>query len=228
MTSLSIPVVRRPARAVAGWVRRSPGTYTWLGILALTTFALTRIDPEALDYFLGARSTNLDGLARDPLRVLISSALWTDEPNFVYYLVVFHIFHVPAERWLGTRRWLTVVATAHVGATLISQGTVWLGIHTGVIAASQAGTLDIGVSYTLAGVAGVLTYSVARPWRWIYLAGALVFLGVPLITKHTFTDVGHFSALLIGLSCHHLTKGRPTWSPATLWTRLTRRPPTQP
>ena len=37
------------------------------------------------------------------------------------YAVLFELFHANVERWIGTLRWLCVVAVAHVAATLISQ-----------------------------------------------------------------------------------------------------------
>lgn len=40
------------------------------------------------------------------------------------------------------------------------------------------------------------------PWRYVYLAGLLVFYGVPLIFATNFTAIGHMSALLLGLACY--------------------------
>jgi rhomboid family protein len=70
---------------------------------------------------------------------------------------------------------------------------------------SLAYTIDIGVSYGLAGVVGVLTYGIPRPWRWGYLAGILAFFAFPVLRGGTFTDLGHLTALLIGLCCYVLT-----------------------
>ncbi len=36
-------------------------------------------------------------------------------------------------------------------------------------------TLDIGVSYGLAGVIAVLTYRIGAPWRYLYVAAVLAF-----------------------------------------------------
>lgn len=70
-------------------------------------------------------------------------------------------------------------------------------------------TLDVGVSYALAGVVAVLTYRIPAPWRYVYLFAVLVFYGIPLITGRTFTDLGHFASVLIGLACYPLTRSRP-------------------
>lgn len=210
------------ARATGRWIAAAPGSYLWLAVLAATSFALAHVSPTAYHGFLAHRSTNLDQLGRDPVRVMIVSALWTSRPSFVYYLVVYHLVHVPAERWLGTRRWLAVVALAHVLATLVSEGLVWVGILAHILPAGEAGVLDIGVSYGLAGVIGVLAYRVATPWRWWYASIVLTLALLPVAIRHTFTDIGHFSAVLIGLACYPLARGRPTWDPAAA---LARRPP---
>ncbi|WP_197084472.1 rhomboid-like protein [Saccharothrix sp. ST-888] len=76
---------------------------------------------------------------------------------------------------------------------------------------------DVGVSYALAGVEGVLTYRFAGRWRWAYAGGLLLFYLLPLIRSHTFTDLGHFCAVLIGLGFYGFADGRPTWDPADLW-----------
>lgn len=106
------------------------------------------------------------------------------------YLVLFTIFHATAERWLGTWRWLCVVVVAHVGATYISEGVLYEGIRHGYVAESAVNTLDVGVSYGLAGIMGILVYRIVDPWRYVYLAGLLLFYGVPLIFATNFTAIG--------------------------------------
>lgn len=124
------------------------------------------------------------------------------------YAVLYTVFHANAERWLGTLRWLTVVIAAHVLATLVSEGVLAWAIRHGYVPESAANTLDIGVSYALAGVVAVLTYRVPQPWRYVYLFAVVVFYGVPLITGRTFTDLGHFASVLIGLACYPLARSR--------------------
>ncbi|MEV4613317.1 rhomboid-like protein [Kitasatospora sp. NPDC049258] len=228
--------LRRWARATPGalwrWIRAAPGTYVWLLLLAITSLIVTQIKPASLDWFLAKRSTNLEQLRSRPVHALVASAIWTERANFPFYFVVFHLFNVPAERWLGTRRWLTVALTAHVLATLISEGVVAWGVETGRLSPGLADTVDVGVSYALAGVQGVLTYRFAGRWRLLYGGAVLTFYLVPLVVSHTFTDLGHFCAVLIGLGFHRMTRGRPTWDPARTWRswrrRLRPRPPATP
>ncbi|MFI7383484.1 rhomboid-like protein [Streptomyces sp. NPDC049813] len=208
------PFLRRLRTSAGSYLRRAPGTYTWLLALFITTVALHRMDPHFEQEFLRQRSTNLHELSTHPVRVLVSSALWTDGPWWPYALL-YTVLHAHAEHWLGTLRWLVVVAAAHVLATLISEGALLWAISTGHAPASAVNTLDIGVSYALAGTIGILTYRLPPPWRYVYLAVVLTLFGSPLATSRTFTDLGHFTALLIGLACYPLCPGRRAPLPRT-------------
>ncbi|MEU5974892.1 rhomboid-like protein [Streptomyces sp. NPDC047315] len=99
-------------------------------------------------------------------------------------------------------------------ATLISEGALLWAIRHGLAPHSAVNTLDVGVSYALAGVVGVLTYRIVAPWRYAYLAVVLAVYGIPLVVGRTFTDLGHFTSVLIGLACYPLTRHRgPAWNP---------------
>ncbi|MFK0169103.1 rhomboid-like protein [Streptomyces sp. NPDC090306] len=206
--------VERGFRAVGAYVRRAPGTYVWLGVLFVTTVALHHMSPQFEQEFLRRRSTNLHELSRRPVRVLFASAMWIEGGHWVPYSALYTVFHAQAERWLGTLRWLGVCVAAHVLATLVSEGALWWAIRDGSAPPSAADTLDIGVSYALAGVVGVLVYRIAAPWRYGYAGLALAVYGVPLAVGHTYTDLGHFTALLIGFGCRPLAAGRgKAWNP---------------
>ncbi|MEU2333411.1 rhomboid-like protein [Streptomyces sp. NPDC013172] len=196
------------------YVRSAPGTYIWLAILFVTTVALHYMSPAFEQQFLRQRSTNLRELSDNPVRVLIASAMWIDGGDWVPYALLYTVFHAPAERWLGTVRWVLVCVLAHVLATLISEGALLKGIHDGIAPHSAVNALDFGVSYALAGVIGVLTYRIARPWRYAYAVIVLLVYGLPLTESPTFTDLGHFVAALIGLTCCPLVRGRgKAWNP---------------
>ncbi|WP_037606356.1 rhomboid-like protein [Streptacidiphilus rugosus] len=219
---------RRPAHAAWHYVRRAPGTFVWLAILFVTTQIVRHVDPTVADHILEKRSTNLHYLAVSPVRVLITSAFWIAGGGWFFYFVLYNIFHVPAERWLGTARWLAVLAIAHVGATYISEGVLYWSIQHGYAPESAKFTLDYGVSYALAGVEAVLTYLIVRPWRYLYVVCVLGYYGFALIHTRDFTSVGHFTAALLGLACYPLTRGRPgSFDPAaaarSAWQWLRRR-----
>lgn len=188
-------------------MRSSPGTHLWLAVIALTSLVVA-LSPEGLDASLLQRSSsNLHQLAHRPVRALLGSAFWIEDPaDLLLYALLFELLHAPVERWLGTPRWLFTVATAHITATLISQQVVLLAIRHHDVPRSMAHVVDIGVSYGLAASAGVLAYRLARPWRLPYLAGAVAFFLVPLAADRTYTDLGHAVSLAVGLACYPLTR----------------------
>ncbi|WP_328512340.1 hypothetical protein OG842_17895 [Streptomyces sp. NBC_00376] len=214
MTSSSpAPPTRRTTagswlRSAGSWIRSAPGTYIWLAALFVTTVIVHQMSPDFEEDFLRQRSTNIHELTEDPLRVLFASAFWIDGGHWLPYAVLYTVFHAPAERWLGTLRWLAVALLAHVLASLASEGVLAWAIRHGHVPWSAANTLDIGVSYALAGVIAVLTYRTPQPWRCVYLFAVLVFYGIPLVAGRSFTDLGHFTAVLIGLACYPLTRSR--------------------
>jgi hypothetical protein len=206
---------RFAADRTRAWIRSAPGTHIWLGIVAVTSVIAAASPPNIRSSLLHGVSTNLVELRHHPIRVLIASAFWIESPSgFACYALLFEAVHATAERRLGMARWLLVVALSHIGATLVSQKAVRLGIHAQRLPHSLAYTVDIGVSYGLAGVVGVLTYAVPRPWRWGYLLGVLAYFICPVVDNGTFTDLGHLTAVLIGLCCYALVpRGRARKAP---------------
>jgi hypothetical protein len=190
------------------YVKSAPLTYSWLVVLLITTIIQHTIPARHLQALLQKESTNLHHLASDPIRVLIQSLLWIDGHYWRPYLLVFTLFLAPAERWLGHLRWLVVGLVCHVGATYLSEGYLYWRIQETVTSPRLIDARDIGVSYFVVGIVGVLTYHIPSRWRWLYLAAALVVFGVSLAVKRDFTQLGHFSALLIGLACYPLTRSR--------------------
>jgi hypothetical protein len=209
----TIGAMTRALHGVRSFIRSAPGTCLWLLVLLGTTIALHRMSPGAERVFLGSRSTNIHELSVHPVRVLIQSALWIDSGHWVPYAVLYTVFHAEAERWLGTARWLAVAASAHIFASFISEGALLWAIQAGHAPESAVNTLDVGVSYALAGVIGVLTYRITPPWRYGYAAVIVIGTALPLITARTFTDLGHFASVMIGLAWYPVTRGRPQRNP---------------
>jgi len=210
-------VPRAGASAMWRHVRTAPGTFIWLAILFVTTVIAHRVGHDQLTDILQNRSTNLRHLMHDPLPSLFRSAFWIDGNGWFVYVLPYVLIHATIERWLGTARWLAVVVIAHVGATYISQSVLLWAINTGHAPQSDLNVIDIGVSYGLAGVAGILVYRLHGPWRYGYLAALVVVAATPVVwpllngSHGTFTDIGHLCAVLIGLLCYPLTRvGRTT------------------
>ncbi|MEU8773071.1 rhomboid-like protein [Streptomyces sp. NPDC048606] len=195
-----------PSRPLRSWIRSSPGTHVWLLIIVVTGIVVA-IAPDRVDHALFHRnSSNIHQLDQYPIRALIGSAFWIENPaSLPLYALLFEVFHATVERWLGTLRWLLIVATAHVVATLASQKLLLMAIQDHRAPHSMTHVVDIGVSYGIAASVGVLTYRLPDPWRWLYLAGAVAFFGIPLLTGGTFTDFGHAVSLAVGLLAWPLT-----------------------
>ena len=208
-------------RALA-YVASAPLTYSWLFVLLVTTLIQHSLSLRRLHALLQKESTNLHHLASDPIRVLLESLLWIDGRYWWPYLVVFTLFLAPAERWLGRWRWLAVGLTCHVVATYVGEGFLYWTIQRAMASPRLIDARDVGVSYVVTGIVGVLTYHVARPWRWAYLALSVLLFGVALAVRSNFTSVGHLCALGVGLACYPLVKARPAtdWNPGSAVSRL--------
>ena len=148
------------------FVRSAPLTYAWLLVLLYTTIIAHKMNQVRLHHLLVHRSTNLHHLDTDPIKVLIESLLWIDGRHWLPYLVVLTVFLAPVERWLGSLRWEALVGLiAHVGATYLSEGWLYLQIVRGAAPESMINVRDVGVSYFVTGLVAVLSYRIARPWR---------------------------------------------------------------
>lgn len=196
--------------AVWHYVSNAPLTYGWLLVLFITTLIQHWLPQRQLHSMLMHHSTNIHGLARDPLDVLFSSLLWIDGDNLTTYLILFSLFLAPAEHWLGQLRWLTVGLSAHILSTYFSEGLLYFAIEQHDASERLVHARDIGVSYFLVGVMAVLAYHIARPWRWGYLGVLFIIFGFPLITMDrielNFTAIGHFTSILVGLCFYPMTR----------------------
>lgn len=194
--------------AVWRYVHSAPLTYGWLAVLLVTTIVQRQTHGRQLHDMLVESSTNIHHLETDPIYVLFTSLFWIDGRYWTPYLVLFTLILAPAERLLGQIRWLTVGLIAHVLATYISEGVLYLAIHDHLAPERLVHVRDVGVSYFLAGVGAVLAYRMVRPWRWLYLAALFGYCGAGLVSNIDFTAIGHMSALLIGLACYPIVRSR--------------------
>ena len=190
-----------------GWyVRSSPATFIYLGIVVVTTWVLVGLDPSLAKAVLSAHSSNLAHLRTDPLRVLIRSAFWVDSYALLPWVALFAVLLAPAERWLGTKRWLIAFVTGHIGATLLTALGLWAAIGVGLVGRGLENSIDVGVSYGFATIAALFTYRLAGRLR-VWWAGTLIAVVVAgAVIGHTFTDFGHLFAVAIGFALWPLTR----------------------
>ena len=194
-------VARRAAGLPADLVSHSPGSFVYLLVLAVTIWLLSSLDSHTTDVLLRSVSTNVVQMSRSAPRVLVLSAFVASTGNVLVFILQFSLVHVPAERWLGTRRWLAVIVAGHVGASTITTVGIWLLLRTGHQDRALVYPIDVGVSYTLAAAAAALTYRWQLPVRVVWLIGLAAWFRVDrLLTSPTFTDIGHACAFAIGLA----------------------------
>lgn len=178
-------------------------------VLLITTCVLQIVGPHTANELLLARSTNLYHLARDPVRVLISSAFWVSEPEDLFFAAAVLLLAVaPVERRVGSLRTIAVLAVGHVGATLLTAAGLWLALRADVVGRDVVHARDVGPSYALVAVAAFLVFLLDRRLRPAY-AAALIVVAVALVAvSGTFTDFGHLLAILCGLACYPLARHR--------------------
>ena len=145
-------------------------------------------------------STNLDNLRHTPVLVLVASAFVVSSLRGLWILLPLVVVFGAAQRWLGRAATLVVATLGHVGATLLVAVLLAAGIERGALDPAIARAPDVGVSYGLAAVAGVLVARVPRRRRPWYALALLVVAGGPLLVSPNFTDVGHLIAVLLGFA----------------------------
>lgn len=210
---------------VVSYVRASPFTFAYLMILSITTVVMVSSSNQVVTLLLREHSTNLHQLFTSPMRVLVLSAFWTPNYEFLVWAILFALVLAPAERWLGTRRWAVVFVAGHVLATLGVAWALWLAIRHGYAAKHLENAIDVGVSYGFASVAAVFSYRLPKLWRWVWAAALVAVTLAALLVGRTFTDAGHFLAVVIGFACYPLTRGRELELRATSPIWSVKRPP---
>jgi len=193
---------RRPA--LMAFVRASPATFIYLAILTVTTWVLAGTNAGVVAALLESQSTNLHHLTSDPVRVLVRSAFWLSGYELLFWAAVFLVVLAPAERWLGTKRWLLVFASGHVGATLVTSLGIWLAIRAGAAPHSLENVVDVGVSYGFAALAAVASYRLAARPRVLWAGGLIVYAVGGILIDRDFTAYGHAVALVIGFALYPL------------------------
>ena len=204
MVALSTFAPARALRPAARWLptwRATPFAFVYIALLAAGSIVLSLLDTGDHDAVLRFSSTDLDHLSKHPLLVLVTSALWVDGVlDGVLAVLVLGIVATVLERRIGTRWVVAIFASGHVGATLLTEGSVAVGVHYGVLPATAASRLDVGVSYGLAAMLGAAAGLLPRPVRTVGVIGGWAYLGWPMASGLDMTSWGHVIALGIGVS----------------------------
>ena len=204
--------------------KRTPLTFGYLMVLLATTITQYLVPDSTLDRIFEESSTNLANLASRPVEVLLLSAGWLTDKDWLGYALAFTLALAPLERRLGVLRAAGIVLTGHVLVTLITEGGVGLAITLGRMPASVEVQWDIGASYLLmtgiGAVLGLLPVSVRVP----ALGVAALCLALPVLGNPGMTDIGHLLCLATGVCFWPMLRrrgllgtmwpGRRPWHPA--------------
>lgn len=144
-------------------------------------------------------STNIDNLRHTPAAVLLLSAFVLRDFAEVLLLLPLVVVMTVCSRRIGRLSTAVAALFGHVGATLVVATFLAAGVRRGFVPHSVTTAPDVGVSYALAGMAGLLAAAVPRRWRWVYVVGGLVALVVLISVDTDFTNAGHLLAFATGL-----------------------------
>ena len=167
-------------------------------VVVVSVVAATQ-PPSLLRDIVATSSTDLVNLRQRPLSVLFASAFVISPVAGLWIVVPMVVAYGELQRWLGRVSLFVVAVLGHVGATLFvatMEVTELAKGRVGFIAVRP----DVGVSYGLAAVAGVLVVRVPDPWRRRYVIASLIVIVGQFLILRNFTGLGHLTAWLIGLA----------------------------
>jgi hypothetical protein len=170
-------------------------------LLVLVVSIVVAVQPPAmLRDIVQTSSTNLVNLRQRPLTVLFVSPFVVSPVSGLWIIAPLLVAYGELQRWLGRASVIIVGVLGHVGATLFVATMEVTQLAKGRVGFSIADSPDVGVSYGLAAVAGLLVARVPSPWRRRYLIASLIVIVGQFILFHNFTALGHLTAWLIGLA----------------------------
>ncbi|MFE0047321.1 rhomboid-like protein [Streptomyces albireticuli] len=177
-------------------VRLAPA---YVGAVLAGSYATHRLlTPAARERLLRRCSTNADNLDGGRWDTLATSALLTEGPLELPYALLLLAVLGYAEYAYGAWWAATAFVCGHVGASLL----VYAGLRAVHAGAPTRSATDVGPSYGYQAVLGALGASLPKSAARNSACAALLAFGVrPLLSgrRPTFTDVGHLTALGLGL-----------------------------
>ncbi|WP_040809911.1 rhomboid-like protein [Nocardia concava] len=192
--------LRRAVQAYRDLLAVTPACIAYAFTLFITWWTLRGASDIVGRRLIFSASTNLRNMQKDPIQVLVASAFWTDGGFPWGDILILITLMALAERWLGSLRWILVVAIGHVGATLITVLGIAHKIDKQLIPTRVAFASDVGPSYGISAMLAVLTFRLRGRARWGWAVCMLVWYAYGVYDGRTFTDYGHFFALLIGFT----------------------------
>ncbi|APB01210.1 rhomboid-like protein [Nocardia seriolae] len=198
------PVVKsRRSRLSALWL---PATYSYVGLLTLITVALTMVSAKNETRIVLHASTNLHNLTKGRFGTLFSSAFLVGEGAATVFIIVplLACLLALAERRFGAVKLVHTFFIGHVGATVLVAVGLWVAVRSHLMPNSITMVEDVGVSYGTMAVVGALIAVLPAHRRFVWAASWLTLALGGVMVWHTFTNVGHFLALCLGLGVGRL------------------------
>ncbi|WUV39050.1 hypothetical protein OG318_19940 [Streptomyces sp. NBC_01483] len=189
----------------------TPFTFGYAVVLTVTAMVTDYADPALVHALHQGSSTDVAHLVREPVLVLLASALWMAGGIISPYAIGFVVVLTALERRIGGLRAAGVFLLGHVVATLATEVPVGLSVLAGGLPDSSLHRLDYGISFGVATSVGALA-GLLKPWlRWPLLVafGSTVVEGL-IEFADPMTDWGHLMSLAIGVS---------TWPLVRSWRR---------
>lgn len=199
----TVAAVRGP-RAAAGWIAAHRDR-TWLAqayaaVVVLVGVGVLLLPPRVADQLVLDSSTNLANLREHPLPVLAASAFVVAPVWGLWIVPVLLVVYGAAQRWLGVAATVVAAVLGHVGATLFVAVLLAAGLTHGRLDPAVAHAQDVGVSYGLVAVAGLLIARVPAGRRRWHVSLLLAYCLAPAAVEPSFADIGHLTAAVIGLA----------------------------
>ena len=192
--------LRGAASQLHGWAHAHPLAVAYCLLLALVDLTMIALGPDVSNEIIDATSTNLYNLQRHPLAVMVASAfVLPSHAGIVGIPIIGGVVGV-AERWLGSAATVVTFFIGHVAATLVVANGLVVALHSGNLARSEVHANDVGMSYGLFCVAGMLTWMMPPRWRWWWVGGLAATAGATTLFVGVPTGVGHVTATLVGFA----------------------------
>jgi hypothetical protein len=176
------------------WLDRFAAAVVYSTLLAAGGIALSTISGPTRDRWLDWASTNLVNLRHHPVSALVVSAFLAEDDRLAWVLLA--LVSLGATGWaLGAWRTATLVGTAHVVGTLVSEGVLWARINAGAVPVAQERTRDVGPSYVV--ICALVAGLVYAPW----IGRALCAIGFVLVAPGSFSGLPHLELATMGHTC---------------------------
>lgn len=196
-------VVTRRHRLRAFWL---PATYSYVGLVVAVGIVLTLVSANRASRIVLHASTNLHNLLRGHFGTLFASAFVIGSGAATVWIIVplLACLLALAEHRLGAMRMVRTFVLGHIGATALVAVGLWIAVQSQLVPNSITTVEDTGVSYGAMAVVGALVVVLPAHRRFVWSASWLSLALGGVVLWHTFTNVGHFLALCLGLGIGRL------------------------